>query len=139
MAASSNPMVARAERLLLASQQRVRETRAEFYPQVALEIEMLQTTQSIVASSNPSFAGNESEYDTANQSLVLSQRIIDMPASAAIAVAQAEEAARAADLDGARQNVLADVLRALLDGSEALERWRIADAEVRYFTTLDRV
>jgi outer membrane protein TolC len=139
VAASSNPMVARAERLLLASQARVRETRAEFYPQVALELEMLQTTQSIVSSSNPAFAGNESEYETENQSVVISQRIIDMPASAAIAVAQAEEAARAADLDGARQDVLANVLSALLDGSEALERWRIADAEVRYFTTLNRV
>ena len=137
--ASTNLMVSRAERLLLASQSRLGEARAEFYPQVAFEVETITTDQSVKRSSNASFDGNNTKFQTNNLSVVVSQRIIDMSASAAISVARAEKAARAADLDGARQDVLADVLNANIDASEALERWRIADAEVRYFSTLNRV
>ena len=130
---TESPIVANARFQLEAAQQQLREERARFRPQVGLTVENLSTDQKIVESSNPSFAGNQSTYTTLESTLRLQQTLLDVPASADIARANAVIEARASELTSAEQRVLNTVLTRYLESAEALERVILAEAETAYY------
>lgn len=125
---------ASARRLMLAAEARVEEAVREFYPQVTLTAEQIRTEQSILESSNPSVEGDVSNYDTENVNVTARLRLLDLQRSAAVVAARSEAAARAADLEAAEQDLLEDIVSAYIEAGEALERWRLAQAEVQFYT-----
>lgn len=133
-ASQTSPKVSSAHRQMMAAQARVIEAVREFYPQISLSSEQIQTRQQIIESSNPSLEGDKTRYDTTNISLTANLRLIDLPKSAAVVAARSDAEAREADFEAAKQDLLQDVLNAYADSAEAIERWRLAKAEVQYFT-----
>ncbi len=136
-AVTNSPLTASAQYRMNAARARIEEESARFQPQVGLTVESVVTQQTIVESSNPSFAGNQSTYTTLDATMRLQQTILDLPASAEVARAKAELEARAADVTRAQQDVLSTVLNRYVDGAEALERVMLAEAEVAYFARLN--
>lgn len=133
-AARMSQRTAFSRRLMLAAEARVEEAVREFYPQVALTAEQVRTEQSILESSNSSLEGDASRYDTVNVTATARLRLMDLQRSAAVVAARSEAAARTADLEAAEQDVLDDVVSAYVDAGEALERWRLAQAEVQFYS-----
>jgi outer membrane protein TolC len=131
----TSPAVAAAQRQKMAADARVTEAIRVFYPQVTLTTDSIRTHQIIEKSSNPSLEGDDTRFDTKNVTLTANLRLLDLPRSAAIAAARTEADARAADLEAARQDLLQNILTAYADSAEALERWRIAKAEVQYYSS----
>lgn len=129
----NTPSVRAARREVLAAQERVAELKRGFGPQVSVEVRQTTTDQEIIESSNPSFEGNQSQYDSLDSSLIVRQRLVDLAASADVAAVRAELRAREAEFAEAQQDAFDEVLRLTLDASEALERYRLAAAEVRYY------
>ena len=136
-AVENSPETASARYLRDAAEAQVKEDVARFRPQGSLTIEQIYTDQEILESSNPSFAGNKSSFETLEATLRFEQTIIDVPAVAEIARSRAELEARTADVLRTQQDVLSTVLTRFLDSSEALERVKLARAEVRYFQQLN--
>ena len=132
-AAESSPSVASAKRLLMAAESRVVEAQREFYPQVALSSDATDTHQVIVESSNSSLEGDDTKYNTTNIALTASLRLVDLPMSASVVAARHEAEARAADYEASKQDILQSVLSSYTEAAEALERWTLAQAEVKYY------
>lgn len=138
-AVDQSPRVVAAQFAVDGAQARVREQRAAFLPSLALNFEREQVNQDILFSSQPSFSGNQSDFEVDTQSLNLSQTIYDASASADIDVAKEEREAAAALAEAAVQDELDQVLTLYLDGVEALERFQLADAAYDYFRALNIV
>ena len=132
-AAQTSPSVASTQRQMMAAQARVTEAEREFYPQIALTANQVITDQVIEESSNPSLAGDETQYVTTNIALTANMRLLDLPMSAAIVAARSEAEAYEADFDAAKQDLLQNVIVVYAGAAEAIERWRLAQAEVQYF------
>lgn len=132
-ASQMSQRTASARRLMLAAKARVEEAARAFYPQVTLTAEKMRTEQSILESSNPSVEGDMSTYDTDTANVAARLRLLDLQQSAALVAARSEASARAADLEAAEQDLLEDIVLAYLQGGEALERWRLAQAEVQFY------
>jgi outer membrane protein TolC len=132
-AAQTSPSVASAQRQMMAAQARVTEAEREFYPQIALTADQVSTHQVIQESSNPSLEGDDTQYNTTNVALTANMRLLDLPMSAAIVAARSEAEAREADFEAAKQDLRQNVLTVYAEAAEAIERWRLAQAEVQYF------
>lgn len=132
-AVATSPIVDNARYQFEAAKHQLREERARFRPQVGITVENSTTDQNILESSNPSFAGNQSNYATLDATLRLNQILVDLPASADIERASAIVEARASELTSAEQRVLNSVLMRYLDAAEALERVLLAEAEADYY------
>lgn len=132
----TSPYVASAKRQMMAAQARVAEAEREFYPQISLTSDEVRTHQIIKESSNPSLEGNDTRYDTSNVALTANLRLLDLSMSAAIVAARSEAEAREADFEAEKQDLLRGILDAYADAAEAIERWRLAEAEVQYFNEL---
>ena len=132
----TSPYVASAKRQMMAAQARVAEAEREFYPQISLTSDEVRTHQIIKESSNPSLEGSDTRYDTSNVALTANLRLLDLSMSAAIVAARSEAEAREADFEAEKQDLLRGILDAYADAAEAIERWRLAEAEVQYFNEL---
>lgn len=133
-ASQMSQRTASARRLMFAAEARVEEAVREFYPQATLTAEQIRTEQSVLESSNPSVEGDVSSYDTENVNVTVRLRLLDLQRSAAVVAARSEAAARAADLEAAEQDLLEDIVTAYVQAGEALERWRLAQAEVQFYS-----
>lgn len=133
-----NPELAVVRRQVEAAESHISERRAALMPQVRLEAEATTTEQWVRSTTNPSFSPDQDQTSRENYeaTLTISQALIDGPALADLRTAQAQLDGRVAELADAEQTAIETTLQLYLSVVEAYERYRLAQAEVRFFSHL---
>jgi outer membrane protein TolC len=133
-----NPELADARRQVEAAEAHISERRAALLPQVRLEAEATTTEQRVRSTTNPSFSPDQDQSSRENYeaTLTISQALLDGPALADLRTAQAQLDGRRAELADAEQTTIDTALQLYLSVVEAYERYRLAQAEIRFFSHL---
>lgn len=134
----NNPELSGARRQVEAAEAHIYERFASLLPQVRLEAEVTTTEQNVRSTTNPSFAPDQdsTERDNREETLTISQALLDAPALADLRTAQAQLDVRAAELVDAEQTKIQSALEQYLGVIEAHERFRLSHAEERFFSHL---
>ncbi len=131
-AVSGDPSVNQAGHRALSDQHLVDERRSAYLPQLQLRYDHTKTNKNILYSSQTALDGNVSSYPTDGAALVLSQKIVDVATYRGIRSAQAEASKSQSEVDVVRQNRRVELFKTYMSGVEALERFQVAEASMRF-------
>ncbi len=131
-AVSTDPALSQAVNRAQSDQHLIDERRSAYLPQLQLRHDYTKTNKNILYSSQTALDGNVSSYPTDGTALVLSQKIVDVATYRGIRSAQADASKSQSEVDVVRQNRRVELFKTYMSGVEALERFQVAEASVRY-------